>query len=194
VDKHLERIEAEALKYGRIATTREAQAQLRQWKRRHRHRLLTVAREETIRTIRHEGAHQIFYDLHVHGRSPDTPHWVIEGLATFCETDPLGARHNPSRAGVLRAARRNGKLIPLRRLTRSRCETPLQYSECWALTVFLMHSDRYRRGFFEYLRCLGSGDGEGAARRKASLDELCRCLRMPPRELEKQWQEYVGSI
>ena len=56
---------------------------------------------ETIKTIRHEAAHQSAYNVGVHSRMNDTPDWIAEGLASMFEpsamTDARGATRRSDR-------------------------------------------------------------------------------------------------
>jgi hypothetical protein len=171
--------------YRRQATTPEAQASLRQWERANRVSLGERAAAYTTSLLRHEGAHQILYDLGI--LKPDAPLWLVEGLACYCETDPPGVLDEFGVA-ELDAARKGGRLDSLTALVNGKDSIgPLAYSESRSLVCYLMRSTNRAR-FFEYLRHLAeSSGGPPASPRETPCDTLCRFLGMTPEDLHRNW-------
>ncbi len=120
------------------------------------HRQAQDWREDAnIGTIMHEVAHQLSFNSGLLNRDGDTPLWLSEGLACYCEATDNGAwqgvgEANPLRANVLVAVLRGkGSFIPLRTLVASddwyRKSTNanlamLGYSQSWALFHFLLET------------------------------------------------------
>lgn len=178
----------------------EVEARLREWRRETEQDIERLAETQTRTTIRHEGAHQLFYDYGIHSRHGIEGEWLIEGLATFCETLPLGAE-DPLRLRSLREALDEGRLIGLEELVDLRDDAGLMsfgvheriglaYDQSWGLVYFLMQPE-YRNSFFDYLRYLRDRNNFQAIRKAGQLAVLCRFLRLEPNELWERWLAFV---
>ncbi len=123
-------------------------------------KLLAEINAQNTRVIRHEGAHQLF---HLFGITPLEVYsgaWLIEGIAVYCETDPIGDVHE-EKLMQLRFELEKRDLMPLEYLLNfSRGKglhqldplyANLAYSESWALIQFLM-TQGYRENVFNYLK------------------------------------------
>jgi hypothetical protein len=118
------------------------------------------AKSDTERLIRHEAAHQLFDYYRVHSPLATEPTWLTEGLAQYCETDPIGHNH-PGLVAFLAAARQSGALISLSELLTHRDEagffaydteqSQVAYAQSWALVQMLM-TEKYQPRFFDYIR------------------------------------------
>jgi hypothetical protein len=167
--------------------TDRGRQQLTLWKKDVEGRMMTAAGEITHEVLRHEGAHQIFYEFGILRTDRAAPGWLVEGLATVCETSQIGDR-NPSRMGTLQEALEGGRLIPLQELLRlPRCEDRLAYAEAWALTAMLLAPER-RAGFFAYLDGVRHSSGDFLGKPEV---ELCRFLSTTPEQLERDWLEFI---
>ncbi len=152
-------------------------------------RIMAAARARTTQVVRHEGGHQLFdyfritpFDLSpgrvFSGIGSHEPRevaegeelltdgnfyqgaWLVEGLAVYCETDPIGDVH-PERLAHLRFALEENTLLPLEFLTNfsrgtgihelDRIYANLSYSQSWAFVYFLMQAE-YRARFFDFIR------------------------------------------
>ena len=82
-------------------------------------RIRAAGRRETLATIRHEGAHQFFHTTGVHSPYRAENEWLVEGLATWCETPVLGVP-DPQRVGELDTLRARGALPALPVLVNAR--------------------------------------------------------------------------
>jgi hypothetical protein len=103
-------------------------------------------------TVMHEAAHQLSYNSGLLNRQGDTPSWLSEGLACYCEPTVNGSwrgpgEPNPQRLQCLVDPVRTDHLIPLRTLIenddwlrRATSVDPvlLGYAQSWALFRFLM--------------------------------------------------------
>ena len=122
-------------------------------------RLLGKVTAQNVKVIRHEGGHQLF---HLTGVTPIEVYaggWLIEGLAVYCETDPIGTPHE-ERLMQLRFELERSELMPLEYLLHFKRGTELHqldplyanlaYAESWAFVYFLMQN--YRDPFFHFLK------------------------------------------
>jgi len=154
----------------------------------------------TLLTVRHESAHQLLFTLGVHSQHRIENEWLMEGLASYCETPELGGI-DPLQANLLQYQRQRGRLIPIRDLVNHRSDrgllaykpAQLAYGESWSLVHFLMQ-DAYRKDFFAYIRYLRDTDSFQAVRREERFLTLCRHLGLSPGELEREWMTHVQSL
>ena len=126
--------------------------------------------ERNVATIIHEATHQLAYNSGMQSRFADNPFWVGEGLAMYFETPD---RRNPKRwRGIGRVNRVN--LARWKRYQPNRPDDSLMtllvndtrfrntataeaaYAEAWALTYFLIKTQRKR--YVEYLRKLSEAE------------------------------------
>lgn len=181
----------------------EAQAHIDAWKREMERRVEAVAQEMTIRTLRHEGAHQLFFSLGVHSRRFVEGDWLYEGLAAYAETRPLGAR-NAERIAPIKKAVGSPRWIPLTVLLDSKdrrglaafggpAQVELAYSEAWALVSYLMERPR-REAFFNYLSFLRDERNAAELERTKPMDLLARFLQIPPERLESDWMAWIRAL
>ena len=77
---------------------------LQKWRVEREGRILSDARRQTLLTVRHEGAHQLFHTCLIHSAHRAENDWLIEGLAVYCEGEAPG-RPDPFRVAQLKAAR-----------------------------------------------------------------------------------------
>ncbi len=106
--------------------------------------------ETNIGTVMHEVAHQLSFNCGLLNRNGDTPFWLAEGLATYCEATENGAwqgigEPNPERIqALIPAVRGQAAFIKLRDLLErddwmKDVKTALMaYSQSWALFKMLM--------------------------------------------------------
>jgi hypothetical protein len=106
--------------------------------------------EANIGTVMHEVAHQLSFNCGMLNRNGDTPFWVAEGLATYCEATENGAwqgigEPNPERIMALIGPNRaQGGFIKLRDLLerddwlKDVRTALLAYAQSWALFKMLM--------------------------------------------------------
>jgi hypothetical protein len=107
--------------------------------------------EANIGTVMHEVAHQLSFNCGLLNRDGDTPFWVAEGLATYCEATDNGAwqgigEANPERIMPLAGpVRGQGGFIKLRDLlerddwmTKDARTALMTYAQSWALFKMLM--------------------------------------------------------
>lgn len=124
-------------------------------------------------TVRHEGAHQIFYSYGLHfGYGKVDRLWLVEGLAIYSEPSFRGWKLISNRRKNIEKSINSGDFIGLRELLKRRegfsslhiDKMRLFYDESWSLVYFLMY--RYPRQFMNFLKeikahpflCLLKGD------------------------------------
>lgn len=181
----------------------DLEPQIQRWKNEMEQSIAAFAREQTLRSLRHEGAHQLLFSLGVHAAEAPCGEWLYEGLAAWCEVSPIGS-FNSERVATLKDARDKGIWIPLEDLMSRRSpsgflgmEEPariaLAYAESWALVSYLMEHPR-RSGFFEYLRFLRSRENWDEAYAASPLTLLCRFLDAEPKIFEADWKGGVRRM
>lgn len=197
------RLEAEEARYRAETRSAVVLARLREWRAEMERDIERFAEEQTRSTIRHEGAHQLFYTYGIHSRHGVENEWLIEGLATYTETLPIGAA-DPARLRSLRNALAAGTLIPLEDLVNLRSSSGLMsfgvaervglaYDQAWGLVHFLMQPD-YRSAFFDYIQYVRAPASFEEVRRTNALRLLCRFLLLEPDELWRRWVEYILRV
>ncbi|OQA25531.1 MAG: hypothetical protein BWY59_01745 [Verrucomicrobia bacterium ADurb.Bin345] len=180
-----------------------AQEQIGDWRRRTDAEIARFAEVQTLNTIRHEGAHQLFFSLGVHSAHRIENEWVFEGLAVYCETGRPGEK-DAGRVRALREAEAAGRLIPLADLVDLRsplglgavgdpARVDLAYAQAWSLVHFLMQ-DAYRESFFRYLRQVRDPRNFESVRRTRAMRMLTRALGVSPARLEELWREHVRAL
>lgn len=123
-------------------------------------RILGMAHSEGVRVIRHEGGHQLFHMLGITPENVYSGGWLIEGIATYCEPDPIGGIH-VERLMLLRYELERSDLMPLEYLLNFARGTELHrmdplyanvaYAQSWAFIYFLM-TQGYKEPFFNFLK------------------------------------------
>jgi hypothetical protein len=126
------------------------------------------AAERTVATIVHEATHQLAYNSGLQTRLADNPFWVSEGLAIYFETPDLNSTGGWRSIGGVNYVNlaRFREYLPQRpadslltliaddRRFRDPQQVRHSYAEAWALTFFLMRTQR--REFSNYMRTVGS--------------------------------------
>jgi hypothetical protein len=112
-----------------------------------------------INVIRHEGGHQLFHTLGVTPLEVYAGGWLIEGMAVYCETDPIGRIHE-EKLMLLRYELEKGEPMPLEYLINfargkgfhklDPIYANVAYANSWAFIYFLMKD--YREPFFNFLK------------------------------------------
>jgi hypothetical protein len=161
------------------------------------------AEKRTFTTLRHEGAHQLFHAFNIHSDIRLENEWLVEGLATYCETDRIGQKEH-YRIKLLQNALRHNDLMPLRDLMDFRHargflalgdarRIDLVYSQSWALVAMLLNSP-WRNGFFDYINFAGDPAHISELTSRSRLDLLCRFTGTTPRMLEQQLKQYIEKL
>ncbi len=193
-------IEAVKKRYGTKGRPADMPASVRTALERTRREIAGAASEATYRTIRHEGAHQLFYHFGIHDRNRLDPTWLMEGLAMYCETPRIG-RRNPDR---IRTLQENPERIDLKELLAYRGGEAwnrmsderllLAYAQSWALVYLLMDKD-YRPGFFAYLAALRDSELlDPPEETDDPVADLARAVGVPAQELRKAYDELLASF
>ena len=176
---------------------------VKDWQIRAGRSVIQHAEEQTRMTVRHEGAHQLFFTYGVHSSHHAENSWLIEGLASFHETTPPGSPQ-AGRIALLKEAEAEDSLIPLAELVNSRSprglytfwgdkRVQLAYAQSWALVNFLMR-EQHRKAFFSYMDYVRDPAHIDDLAANPRVDLLARSLGMDTTELERQWQWYIRSI
>jgi len=173
-------------------------------KRRMERAMLHEAEEKTFVTLRHEGAHQLFFVYGVHSPFRVENDWLIEGLAVFMETRPAG-RKDPRRVAVLRRAAEKGELIALEKLLNYRhargflaigddSRVELAYCQSWAMVYYLMSDPARRNAFFEYIRYIRDPRHLREVVRTSRRAMLARFLQSTPARLSSAYREFIARL
>ncbi len=205
--EQLKRIEARLgaaeASYRSEGASPDVQAELEVWRVEMQRNIARFAEAETQKVLRHEGAHQLLLTYGVQSENHIENDWVIEGLATYCETPEPGDA-DAYRTAMLRRAQEIGGLIGLEELVNLRSEdgllslgararVQLGYSQAWALTRLLMQPE-FREAFFEYFRFLRDPANFREVRRTPAMDLLCRFIELTPVDLDARYVSYIRSL
>jgi len=203
IHKLQEKVEDEYNRHRPDISSPEGLAHLNEWRSQSSRRIAQYAEEQTLASIRHEGAHQLFFTLGVHSSNRMENEWLVEGLATYCEPPEIGG-FDSSRATVLKTALDEGTLIQLEELVNMRSaeglmvfgtyeRVALSYCESWALARMLMQ-DEYRPAFFDYIRYIRETDNLSEINKETQFGVLCRFLGLKPEVLWERWLSYVYQL
>jgi len=122
--------------------------------------------------------------------------WFTEGVATYCETDPLGDQNDERIYGFQKLMSDNS-FLPLEQLSVYKIgsfpgvyhEVMLYaYSQSWALVKYLM--DNYREGFITYMNRVAETPPEG----NQDIEWLEEAIGKDRRTLEKELIDYMSQF
>ncbi|MBM4152913.1 MAG: DUF1570 domain-containing protein [Kiritimatiellaceae bacterium] len=160
---------------------------IRQWQVLEKNRLHGAAQQATDRTLRHEGAHQLFFSLGIQDRFQQGRIWATEGLATYCETDKIGWK-NDERIYSLQQAVEQNRLSSLSEiLSKTKLPDVQSYAEVWSL-VYLLMQPQYQAQFFDYLRWLRESSRQPP---NDPAGELMDFLKTDMTQFELEWRASV---
>ena len=182
---------------------RNAKNKIEHWEDVEKNRIDSLARNETTRTLRHEGAHQLFYSLGIHSHIRAENIWLIEGLAVYCEEQPLGRRSSHS-ANLVRDMVARNKLPQFSDLINHRSmmgwgalgesiSLELAYAQSWVAVHFFMQP-QYREAFFRYLIAVRESATDPKFMKRPRFEVLAEVLGLSTHELELRLINYAGSI
>jgi hypothetical protein len=188
--------------YRQSAQDDDAEQRIREWRQRADRHIADLAEAQNRATLRHEAAHQLAFTFGVHSWHRAETEWLIEGLASYCETPNFGDLDS-NRVRMLHHGFRTESLIPLRRLLNLRVgefsglEPPdritAAYSESWSLVLFLMRPE-HQDEFFEYMRYIRDPANLEIVRKMDTLDLLARFVGLSPAEIERRWKAFVLAL
>lgn len=189
--------------YREQANTRQDLDRIQIWENDSHRNIEYVAELETRRTLRHEGAHQLFFTYGVHSSHHAENTWLIEGLALYCESEVFGAI-TPEQSALLKRHLEEGPWIPLAAIVESRSprgfyvfgrseRVQLAYTASWAIVHYLMQPHRRQR-FFDYIRYVRDPERLDTLAQHDRMDILAAFLGMSPASLEEDWTDYVRCL
>lgn len=155
-----------------------------------------------LRTLRHEGTHQFV----MHFIGPECPVWLNEGLAVFYEHGRFVrgrlevGQVPPARVRIVRRAKAEGDLIPLREMlamtnrewlghvNMGSPKAYLQYCQAWSMVHFLAYADqtRYRQAFLQYIHYL--------ARDVSPRSAWYKTFGRDYRGFRERWEAYIEGL
>jgi len=156
-----------------------------------------VLAASTRRTLRHEGAHQFAHAYGIHSGEGFEHLWLLEGLAQFCESTPVG-QSDPAQLQLLREAYAARELIPWQDLVDNAAgegfgaqydRPDLAYAQCWFLFRQLMAKSHRPQLYWYIERVRGLGPEELGKPRSKLLSE---CLQCPFLQLERELNDAIG--
>ena len=173
------------------------------WKKEAQNNIARFAEDQTMTSIRHEGAHQLIFTYGIHSPNRIENEWLVEGLASYCEASSIGD-YDPVRAVLLKKALADGTAIPLRNLVNFRNvrgltaigsaeRAEMAYHESWALVHWLMQYEQQSR-FFEYIRYVRNMDNYRQVRKTPAYDLLCQMMQIDPAEFENLWKQHIQNL
>ncbi|WP_438811171.1 DUF1570 domain-containing protein [Rhodopirellula halodulae] len=162
--------------------------------------------ERNIATIIHEATHQLAYNCGLQTRFADNPMWVSEGLAMFFESpdfsNPRGwrgigrvnavnlgrfRRYVPSRPGDSLAT-----LVSDDSRFRSVATAENAYGESWALTYFLLRTQR--KEFIAYLQQLSESKPLSESSPRERIEMFEEAMGMSLQELDRKFIAYMRRV
>ncbi|MEO1616888.1 MAG: DUF1570 domain-containing protein [Planctomycetota bacterium] len=162
--------------------------------------------ERNVATIIHEATHQLAYNCGLQKRFADNPMWVSEGLAMFFESPDFKSNsrwHGIGRVNQVNLKRwreysinrREDSLLTLisdDARFRGSDSVGTAYAEAWALTFFLIKTNRSE--YVEYLKKLSSGKpmAELTPRERVSMFEAC--FDKPIEKLDRAFVAYMRRV
>jgi len=164
-------------------------------------RLEDKARQMTIETLRHEGAHQLLHAFGVDSTETYRGAWFSEGLAEYLAPENVDTL-NVGRLMHLRVEQEQGfHLMPLQHLLSFPSGsgihkdidpnyTLLGYAESWAFVYFLM--ENYKESFFTYIKDLKLQDTNFNAEKDIALLETH--IGKPLSEIESTFENYISGL
>jgi hypothetical protein len=124
---------------------------------------------KNVKTLAHEGTHQLTYNTGLLNRRGDAPRAVVEGLASYGETRPLHGRGEPgqvngTRLDDLAHIRRRVRWISATELLTDDSatfgntldQTLLAYAQGWLLVYYLMKTPARLPQFQAYLKTIST--------------------------------------
>ncbi len=160
-------------------------------------RLYNFLQLEQFRTLRHEGAHQLAYSYGLHSSEGVEHLWLVEGLAQYCETSPIG-QLQPQHMATLVEALQQGRLIPWLELVNTHTTADLEnyeaevaYAQSWLLFHTLMQP-AFRPRLNQYIRNLQAiSPGDLGKARSELLDAH---LGIPLIEVARQMNDQLTAF
>ncbi|WP_047813020.1 DUF1570 domain-containing protein [Rhodopirellula islandica] len=162
--------------------------------------------ERNIATIIHEATHQLAYNCGLQTRFADNPMWVSEGMAMFFESpdfsNPRGWR-GIGRVNVVNLGRFR-RYLPLRpedslvtllsddSRFRSASTAEDAYGESWALTYFLLKTQR--KEFVAYLQKLSESKPLDERTPRERIEDFESSMGMALDELDRKFLTYMRRV
>jgi hypothetical protein len=189
--------------YKREYASYSGKAAVYKWHQNQQQKLERLGRQETERVLKHEGAHQLFYTYGVHSAHHSENLWLLEGLATYCESMSVGSRLDYAVEELREASRLNNlvgwqKLVKYRspqgfaRLVRNE-RIGLAYSQSWLLTHWLMQPER-RNGFFAYIRFIRNPAHAAEVAKMNHFDRLAKYVGVAPSAIPQSLETYLQTL
>jgi len=156
--------------------------------------------DQMMATARHEATHQIFFTYGVHSDHRIENEWLIEGMASYCESGPFGSIA-ASQVRLFNMAERSHQMIEIDDLVNHRSSkgllaygsTQLAYSQSQLLVHFLM-AEENRSGFFKYVEYIRDPANFQQVRDANRFQLLAEVLDMRPSELQARWREHASAL
>jgi hypothetical protein len=198
-----EELDRQAMLYREQAESTHEVDRISVWENDSKRNIAYHAEVETRRTLRHEGAHQLFFTYGIHSSHHAENTWLIEGLALYCENDVLG-EIPPEHSAVLKNHLHSGPWIPMSTIVESRSprgfyvfgrseRVHLAYVESWAIVHYMMQPQR-RDQFFQYIDYVRDPQRLDTLAVHSRLDVLAAFLGVSADALEEDWTLYVRRM
>ncbi len=171
--------------------------------------------------IQHEAAHQLLFNLGVHGRGADNPGWLVEGLACQFEVPqsapggalkrvnqmrladfrealgvPSGAREMTEEA--YRKAMELGRYVPVidliadRELLAGGGKIAFRYAQAWALVYYLER--RFRDELTAYVKQTSRREPGDPIGRRRNIEEFRDLFGDPDDAFDRAWIRYMLKL
>ncbi len=161
---------------------------------------------KNVKTLAHEGTHQLTFNTGLLNRTGDAPRAIVEGIASYSETRPLHGHGEPGQingsrlddlAHIQRRAEMDQRGRPLDRRLGSfgttLDHTLLAYAQGWLLVYYLMKSPARLPQFQAYLKTINTRTDKNhrfddAEKHFGDLDRLDQDLRREAIRLQRDSQ------
>lgn len=157
--------------------------------------------------VRHEVAHQLLHNFHVHKRDVHNPVWFVEGMATLFEYEPGRGRSesagfnaiNQYRLWRLRDADKESPLPELSELIKNPAllrgdgETMDRgYAQSWGLTYFL--AQKKKKQLREYIELVKTRKKREEITPEREMEDFQKCFGRVDESFKSQWQKFVKDL
>ena len=164
---------------------------------RHQQRVNAAFDETTVMVVLHEGAHQLFHATGLHDTAYSRIPWLVEGLATYCETPSFGSL-NRMRLLNLKEILQKGALIPLAEFLRIDSENEFlkrgedAYGQAWSFIYFLMQ--HHQSEFLRFLTRVNQPPKSFFVSKEAPMQWLEEELGKSLPEIEREWRDFIEKM
>lgn len=181
----------------------ELEAEGTDWRRKQYLRNKIATRQEwtTLKTVQHEAAHHIHFNIGLFPKRGDVPQWLVEGMATMFELPPgtgggsLGAINHFRLWYYRRLFGREGQGLPDMReflASNNLWQGFPSYSIGWALCNYLWRE--HRPEFAQYMQRIAQRNPDEPVRMSERMQEFEEIFGKVDEEWVKRFKDYTANL